>query len=171
MVQLKAKAAADQVRGHVHQRRPEQSDANAFDGIDRLSTTAQTVAMGTNGGTLTLEKLDEAIDKVKAGKPHLLLMSRRSRRKLTALSRASGGGLVVSDRNEFGQMVEYYDGIPVGVNDHIADDKTVGTLQRLLDDLCAAARRGRGCGADGAGRAWPWSAWAAWNRRMRRGFG
>ena len=24
-------------------------------------------------------------------------------------------------------MVEYYDGIPVGVNDHIGDDKTVGT--------------------------------------------
>ena len=103
------------------------SDADAFDGIDKLSTTGQTVSMGTNGATLTLDKLDEAIDKVKAGKPHLLLMSRRSRRKLTSLSRASGSGLVVSDRNEFGQMVEYYDGIPVGVNDHIGDAKTVGT--------------------------------------------
>ncbi len=126
VVQLKAKAVQTKFEDtFVNGDRT--SDSNAFDGIDKLSTTAQTVAMGANGGTLTLDKLDEAIDKVKAGKPHLLLMSRRSRRKLTALSRASGGGLVVSDRNEFGQMVEYYDGIPVGVNDHIADDKTVGS--------------------------------------------
>ena len=126
VVQLKAKAVQNKFEDtFVNGDRT--SDADAFDGIDKLSTTGQTVAMGTNGATLTLDKLDEAIDKVKAGKPHLLLMSRRSRRKLTSLSRASGSGLVVSDRNEFGQMVEYYDGIPVGVNDHIGDAKTVGT--------------------------------------------
>ena len=126
VVQLKAKALQTKFEDtFVNGDRT--ADANAFDGIDKLSTTGQTVAMGTNGATLTLDKLDEAIDKVKAGKPHLLLMSRRSRRKLTALSRATGSGMVVSDRNEFGQMVEYYDGIPVGVNDHIGDDKTVGT--------------------------------------------
>ena len=126
VVQLKAKALQSKFED-TFVNGDRSSDANAFDGIDKLSTTGQTVAMGTNGATLTLDKLDEAVDKVKAGKPHLLLMSRRSRRKLTALSRTAGSGLVVSDRNEFGQMVEYYDGIPVGVNDHIADDKTVGT--------------------------------------------
>jgi hypothetical protein len=30
------------------------------------------------------------------------------------------------DRNQFGQMVQYYSGIPIGVNDWIADNKTVG---------------------------------------------
>ena len=126
VVQLKAKALQSKFED-TFVNGDRDTDYNAFDGIDKLSTSAQTVSMGTNGATLTLDKLDEAIDKVKAGKPHLLLMSRRSRRKLTSLSRASGSGLVVSDRNEFGQMVEYYDGIPVGVNDHVADDKTVGT--------------------------------------------
>ena len=101
-------------------------DANAFDGIDKLCASGQTVSMGTNGGTLTLEKLDELIDCVKGGKPHIMLLSRRSRRKLNALSRASGG-ILVSDRNRFGQMVEYYDGIPLGVCDWIADDQEVGT--------------------------------------------
>ena len=125
VVQLKAKAVQTKFED-TFVNGDRSSDANAFDGIDKLSASGQTVSMGDNGGTLTLDKLDEAIDKVKAGKPHLLLMSRRSRRKLTALSRASGSGLVVSDRNEFGQMVEYYDGIPVGVNDHIADTQTVG---------------------------------------------
>ena len=103
-------------------------DAKAFDGIDKLCDAGQTVSMGVNGDTLTLEKLDEVIDKLKGGKPEMLLVSRRSRRKLNTLSRASGG-ILVTDRNQFGQMVEFYDGIPVGVCDWIADDKTVGTSE------------------------------------------
>ena len=95
--------------------------------MDKLATAGQTVAMGANGATLTLEKLDEVIDKVKAGKPDMLLMSRRTRRKLSALSRATGSGLLETDRNQFGQMVQYYDGIVVGVNDWVSDAKTVGT--------------------------------------------
>jgi len=101
-------------------------DSKAFDGIDKLCESGQTVSMGVNGDTLTLEKLDELIDKLKGGKPEMLLVSRRSRRKLNALSRASGG-ILVTDRNQFGQMVEFYDGIPIGVSDWIADDQTVGT--------------------------------------------
>jgi len=103
-------------------------DAKAFDGIDKLCESGQTVSMGDNGGTLTLEKLDELIDKLKGGKPEMLLVSRRSRRKLNALSRASGG-ILVTDRNQFGQMMEFYDGIPVGVCDWVADDQTVGTSE------------------------------------------
>jgi len=101
-------------------------DANAFDGIDKLCAAGQTISMGENGDTLTLEKVDELIDCVKGGKPHLFLMSRRSRRKLNYLSRQSGG-VLVTDRNRFGQMVEYYDGVPLGVCDWIADDQEVGT--------------------------------------------
>ena len=126
VVQLKAKALQDKfedtfINGDIA------TDAKSFDGVDKLATSGQTVSMGTNGATLNLDKLDEIIDKVKVGKPHMLLMSRRSRRKLTSLSRATGNGLIVSDRNEFAQMVEFYDGISLGVNDHIADNKTVGT--------------------------------------------
>ena len=125
IVQLKAKAVQQKfddtfVNGDTG------VDTNAFDGIDKLCDALQTVSMGANGGTLTLDKLDELIDKIKGAKPEMLLMSRRSRRKLNALSRASGG-ILVTDRNQFGQMVEYYDGIPVGVCDWVADDKTVGT--------------------------------------------
>ncbi|MEZ4501744.1 MAG: phage major capsid protein [Dehalococcoidia bacterium] len=103
------------------------SDANAFDGLDVLCASGQTVSMGTNGATLTLAKLDEAIDKVRGGKPDLLLMSRRTRRSLTALSRATGSGIVEQDRDEFGRMVQFYDGIPIGVNDYISDAQAVGT--------------------------------------------
>jgi len=125
IVQLKAKAVQQKfedtfINGDTTQ------DTKAFDGIDKLCVSEQTVSMGDNGGTLTLEKLDELIDHIKRGKPEMLLMSRRSRRKLNALSRASGG-ILVTDRNQFGQMVEYYDAVPIGVCDWIADDQTVGT--------------------------------------------
>lgn len=102
------------------------ADSKAFDGIDKLAAADQTVQMGDNGATLTLDKLDETIDKVRGGKPDMLIMSRRSRRKLTALGRAAGSGVVVADRNEFGMMTDYYDGIPVGVSDFVSDEKTVG---------------------------------------------
>ncbi len=103
-------------------------NAKSFDGIDVLCGGGQTVSMGTNGGTLTLEKLDELIDTVRGGKPDLLLMSRRSRRTLNELARDSGGFLE-ADRDEFGQMVQFYDGIPIGLNDFISDEQTVGTSE------------------------------------------
>ncbi|MBI2304689.1 MAG: phage major capsid protein [Chloroflexi bacterium] len=102
-------------------------DPKAFDGIDKLCSSGQTVSMGTNGATLTLDKLDELIDKIKGGRPDLLLMSKRSRRKLTSLSRASGSGFLETDRNQFGQIIPVYNGIPIGVCDWISDAKTVGT--------------------------------------------
>ncbi|MEX1103095.1 MAG: major capsid protein [Dehalococcoidia bacterium] len=125
IVQLKARATRDLfddtfVNGN------ESTNAKSFEGIDRLTGGSQSVSMGTNGAVLTLDRLDELLDKVKGGKPDLLLMSRRSRRTLNVLARTAGSFLE-ADRDEFGQMVQYYDGVPVGINDYIADNKTVGT--------------------------------------------
>jgi HK97 family phage major capsid protein len=125
IVQLKAKALQQKfedtfVNGDTS------VDAKAFDGIDKLCVSGQTVSMGTNGATLTLAKLDELVDTVKGGKPQLLVMSKRSRRTLNSLAR-SAGAFLETDRNEFGQMVQFYDGIPIGVCDYISDAKTVGT--------------------------------------------
>jgi len=128
VVQLKAKAVQQKfdntfINGDIS------VDTKSFDGVDKLCASGQTVSMGTDGDTLTLEKLDELIDRIKGGKANMLLMSKRSRRKLTALSRATGSGILETDRNQFGQMVQFYDGIPIGVNDWIADDKTVGASE------------------------------------------
>jgi HK97 family phage major capsid protein len=125
VVQLKAKAVQQKfedtfVNGDTT------GDPKSFDGIDKLTDSGQTVSMGANGGTLTLAKLDELVDLIKRGKPDILLMGKRSRRTLNNLARTSGGFLE-ADRNEFGQMVQYYDGIPVGICDFISDAKTVGT--------------------------------------------
>jgi HK97 family phage major capsid protein len=98
----------------------------SFNGIHKLIPAGQTLSMGTNGGSLTLAKLDELIDAVKPGRPELLLMSKRTRRKLKDLRRTAGYMLETSI-NQFGQQVETYDGIPLIVDDFIKDDRAVGT--------------------------------------------
>ena len=53
-------------------------------------------------------------------------MSRRTRRDLNVLARTSGTFLE-ADRDDFGAMMQFYDGIPIGVNDYISDAQTVGS--------------------------------------------
>ena len=100
------------------------SSSKQFDGLRKIIDTGtggnQVIAMGATGATLTLAKLDELVDAVKGGKPDMLLMSRRSRRKLNALVRASGG-MTETDRDQWGNFVELWDGVPIGVNDWILD--------------------------------------------------
>jgi hypothetical protein len=99
-----------------------------FDGLRKLIDTEssgdQVIAMGDTGATLTLAKLDELIDAVKGGKPDMLLMSRRSRRKLNALVRAAGG-MTETDQDRWGNFIQLWDGVPIGTNDWILDTHTV----------------------------------------------
>ena len=109
-------------------------NAKQYDGLKKLIDTAtageQLIAMGATGATLTLSKLDELIDAVKGGKPDMLLMSRRSRRKLNALVRAAGSGMLETDRDKWGNFVQYWNGIAIGISDWILDSHTlVGGLE------------------------------------------
>ena len=125
IVQLKARAVQS-LFDDTFVNGDDAADPNSFAGIDLLTAAGQTVTMGANGGALTLDKLDELIDKVRGGKPDLLLMSRRSRRTLNELARSTGTFLE-ADRDAFGNMLQFYDGIPIGINDYISDAHTVGT--------------------------------------------
>jgi HK97 family phage major capsid protein len=125
VVQLKAKAVR-QLFEQTFVTGDATANPKSFNGLDKLCDPSQAISMGVNGASLTLDKLDELIDAVKGGKPDILLMSRRSRRSLNKLARTSGSFLE-ADRDEFGQMLQFYDGIPVGVSDYISDAQTVGT--------------------------------------------
>jgi hypothetical protein len=81
---------------------------------------------GANGATLSLTSLDKLIDLVRGAKPDLLLMSRRTRRKIQNLARAAGTNLLIG-AGKLGEMVEYYNGIPVGISDWVKDNYTVGS--------------------------------------------
>jgi hypothetical protein len=106
------------------------ADANQFTGIRKLINTAsasdQLIAAGASGATLTLAMLDQLIDAIKGQKPDLLLMSRRSRRKINALARAAGSNLEVGT-GKLGEFVQLYNGIPIGINDWILDTHTISS--------------------------------------------
>ncbi len=160
VIELKAKALRDKFEDTFVY-----GDATAapkqFDGVRKLidTTTAgdQVIAAGAGGATLTLSMLDELIDAVKGGKPDVLLMSRRSRRKINALVRAAGG-MMETDRDKWGNFVQLWDGIPVGVNDWILDTHVVsgGVETATTGGTCStiyALQMGEGalCGLTGPG--------------------
>ena len=102
-------------------------DPNGFNGVRKLiSNPDQVVTAGANGASLTTAMLDDVIDRVKGGKPEILLMSKRSRRKLKSLMVASNH-YVERGESSFGRQVMMYDGIPVEVSDFILDIETQGT--------------------------------------------
>jgi HK97 family phage major capsid protein len=136
-------------------------NTKSFDGIVKLINTStsgtQVVTMGGTGAALTLSKLDELIDAVKPGKPDLLLMSKRSRRKLQALARASGS-LLETEKNSFGEYLQLYNGVPIGVSDYIKDTHALanGYETAVTGGNCStiyALKFGEGaiCGIQGPG--------------------
>ena len=56
----------------------------------------------------------------------MLLMSRRSRRKIQALARAAGSNLEVAE-GKLGQQVQLFGGIPIAISDWVKDNYTVGS--------------------------------------------
>ena len=95
-----------------------------------LNGTGQEISLGPNGGALTLDVLDQVIDLIPGGRPDALLMSKRSRRKLSSLRRASGN-LLETTVDAFGRHVVMYDGIPVLADDNVSDAQTQGTGTQL----------------------------------------
>jgi hypothetical protein len=123
VVELKAKALQQKFED-VFIYGDTSANSKQFDGLRKIINTAQSgsqvIAMGSTGDTLTLDKLDELIDAVKGGKPDMLLMSRRSRRKINALVRAAGG-MIETNQDRWGNFIQLWDGVPIGVNDWILD--------------------------------------------------
>jgi hypothetical protein len=122
-------------------------NAKAFDGLTKAIPGGQTVAAGANGGALTLDLMDQVMDLVKPGKPDAFMMSKRSRRKLSSLRRASGN-LLETDVNQFGQRVLFYDGIPVVVDDFVSDTQTKGSSGAVCSSIYSV-KFGQGIGVMG----------------------
>ncbi len=119
-----------------------------FDGLTKvLSGGAQEVTAGANGAQLTLDMMDQMVDLVMPGKPDALFLSRRTRRKLSSLRRASGNLLEV-DVDQFGQRALFYDGIPLYVDDFISDSQVQGTSGGVCSSVYAV-KFGQGVGVLG----------------------
>jgi hypothetical protein len=93
------------------------ADPKSPDGLNvQLDGSSQELIAGTNGGALTLDMLDEALDGV-SGSPTLILCNRRIRRQISALVRAAGQATeTVSD--SFGRQMMAYAGVPIALVDN-----------------------------------------------------
>jgi hypothetical protein len=100
---------------------------------------------GANGATLALSSIDQLIDLVRGGKPDLLLMSRRSRRKIITLARAAGTNMLIGE-GKLGEVVEYFNGIPVAISDWAKDNYTVGTSSDCSAIFAFQVGEGAVCG-------------------------
>ena len=90
--------------------------------------------------------MDQVIDLVQPGKPNLLCLSKRTRRKLSSLRRASGN-LLETDVDQFGQRALFYGGIPLVVDDFVSDAQTQGTATNASSIY--ALKFGQGTGVMG----------------------
>lgn len=124
--------------------------ANQPSGLVNEVTAGQTITAGTNGAQLTLQLLDQLIDLIRPGQPHLLLMSRRTRRTLNQLVRASGAFLETR-QTEFGTFQEFYAGIPIGVTDFQPDNEVQGSANNASSIWALQFGEGRIIGMQGAG--------------------
>lgn len=98
-----------------------------FDGLPRLITNSQTVSAGTNGGALTLTMLDELCDAVPHG-ADVLVMRRGTIRAFRALLRATyGTDAVMQQLENFGRPMLTHNGIPIIMNEFLANDEVQGT--------------------------------------------
>jgi HK97 family phage major capsid protein len=149
VITLKAQACANKfedtfVNGLVS------GDANSFNGIDYLCASGQKVSMGADGLMLSLAKLDEMVDLIRPGKADLLLMSRRSRRRIRTLARAAGTNLTIG-QGKLGEQVEFWGDIPIYVNDWISDAKTVGAGTTCSTIYALKLGEGAVCGLSAPG--------------------
>lgn len=104
------------------------SDANSFNGLHLTIPSGQQLhaGSGTTPAALSLATLDQLIDLIKPGKPDVLLMSRRTRRGLSAYSRATQSP-VTYEPTELGARTLFYDGIPIIVSDFVTDTEAIAS--------------------------------------------
>jgi HK97 family phage major capsid protein len=129
------------------------TNPNQFDGLCSILATGsasdQIIAAGASGATMTLTMIDSLIDAVKGGKPDILLMSKRSRRKLAALARAAGNNLGVG-KGALGETIEMWGGIPIHVSDFMLDTHTVsGSVETLYTGSTCSNIYALSLGGDG----------------------
>ena len=98
-------------------------DALQFYGLNARLTGGQVLSAGTNGGALTLDLLDQALDAVAGSHDRKVIVCNKVvRRKITSLVRAAAGGAAMS---EIGPQAREYDGAPIEVLDEDGDESPI----------------------------------------------
>jgi hypothetical protein len=99
------------------------TDPLQFYGLNARLTGAQVLSAGTNGGTLTLDLVDRALDQVVGPNENKIIVCNKAlRRKITNLAVGSAGGAAVLD---VGHQRKEYNGAPIEVLDEDGDEAAI----------------------------------------------
>lgn len=129
--------------------------AKGFSGLHTLTTSGQSIHMvssGTTGAALTIPKLDELYDLIKGGKPDILLMNLKVRRRLSQKLRSVGS--YTTDRDDYGNYWVVWNEIPIIATEHIVQtellaDGAYSAMTAGLTSSIFAIRFGEGDGLCG----------------------
>jgi hypothetical protein len=101
------------------------ADLNSVVGIRNRLSGNQVISVTTNGGPITIDLLDQAIDAVPFPNKHLFV-NRFTRRKINALLRAVGSSIqMIMSPNEVGRQIEGYGDIPIHVMERTGDASSI----------------------------------------------
>jgi hypothetical protein len=99
------------------------ANVNQVYGLNYRLTGGQVLTVATNGGPLTLDLLDTALDAVAGSNDRKVIVCNKVlRRKITSLIRAAAGGAAMS---EIGPQAREYDGAPIEVLDEDGDESPI----------------------------------------------
>lgn len=105
------------------------TSTNEFDGFHQWAVAhhGQVVHAGSSstGGALTVSKLDQAIDLVTAGTPNAIICNKNIRRRMTEYLRTVGSHQ--TERDEYGNLWEFWQGIPILVSDAFLQTETISS--------------------------------------------
>jgi len=123
----------------------ESSTTTDLDGLHNSQVVDGTFGSDGASGALTMKAMDRLVNSIRPGKPDMILMSRLAHEKLSALQRASGGGVIMIDLKDFGLEVPSYAGIPIFICDFIPDNiqdgaSSVLTIASYNPDLYPTTR-------------------------------
>lgn len=99
------------------------ANSKEFMGLNARLTGNQVITAGANGAAFTLAMIDDLIDRVVGPNDRkILVMNKRTRRKMKNLAVASAGGALLSD---VGGSFGAYDGIKIEVLDEDGDESPI----------------------------------------------
>jgi hypothetical protein len=104
------------------------TNAKEFDGLAKLVTSAQTLAVATNGGSFTLSMLDQLLDQVPNGADAIFMRS-GTIRAYKDLLRTVGGGTdaAMLQLPNFSAPVLAHSGVPILAFDWLPGNETQGS--------------------------------------------
>lgn len=138
-IEAKAKAMAHEFeRAFIYGGTTTVPDAKEFKGILKWIANYETSALTTadldgltndqvipnhaTSAVLALSSMDKMIDAVRPGKPDFIMTDRAMRRYLSSLARTSSSSPIRYGQDQFGAFVQWYNEIPVIINDFMNDN-------------------------------------------------